>query len=141
MINRPFNTVLARLGLVAAVLATLFILAPVASAADPYEVSYAENGEGPVATFSATDPDADADDIEWSLGGPDDGLFEIDGGVLTFKESPDFEAPTDGDEDDDVRWQSGQRRQRVQGDGGGLRRRAGGCGNRDGRGRAGECEL
>ena len=48
-----------------------------------------------------SDPDAEADDIEWSLGGPDAGAFEIDGGVLTFKESPDFEAPTDGDEDGD----------------------------------------
>ena len=102
MINRPFNTVLARLGLVAAVLATLFILAPVASAADPYEVSYAENADIPVATFSASDPDADADDIDWDLGGVDAADFEIDGGVLTFKESPDFEGPTDRDEVDDA---------------------------------------
>ena len=102
MINRPFRTVLARLGLVAAVLATLMILAPVVSAADPYEVSYAENGEDPVATFSATDPDADADDIDWDLGGVDAADFEIDGGVLSFKESPDFEDPTDRDEVDDA---------------------------------------
>ena len=99
MFKRPFNTVLARLGLVAAVLATLLILAPVASAADPYEVSYAENGDEPVATFSAADPDADADDIEWSLSGVDKGDFEIDGGELTFKKSPNFEKPTDRDED------------------------------------------
>ena len=78
------------------------ILAPVASAADPYEVSYAENGEDPVATFSASDPDADADDIDWDLGGVDVADFEIDGGVLTFKESPDFEKPTDRDEVDDA---------------------------------------
>ena len=62
MFKRPFNTVLARLGLVAAVLATLLILAPAASAADPYEVSYPENGEDPVATFSAMDEDEGADD-------------------------------------------------------------------------------
>ena len=42
MINRPFSTVLARLGLVAAILATLLILAPVASAADA-EFNYAED--------------------------------------------------------------------------------------------------
>ena len=73
------------------------------------EVDYAENGEAPVATFSATDPDVDADDIEWSLDGPDKGLFEIDGGVLTFKDSPDFEAPADGDEEpDDVAGDQGK---------------------------------
>ena len=62
---RMFNTVLARLGLVAAILATLLLLAPAASAAT--SVSYAENGTDPVATFSATDQDGDA--IVWSLGG------------------------------------------------------------------------
>ena len=52
-----------------------------------------------MATFSASDPDADADDIEWSLDGRSTTAdFEIDGGVLTFKESPDFEIPTDRDE-------------------------------------------
>ena len=56
-----------------------------------------ENGEDPVATFSATD--ADGDEIEWSLSGVDEDAFEIDGGVLTFKESPDFEGATDMDED------------------------------------------
>ena len=101
MLNRPFNTVLARLGLVAAVLATLLLLAPVASAADS-SVDYAENGEDPVATFSATDPEGDA--VTWKLEG-DEGVdnadFEIgeDSGVLTFKDSPNFESPTDRHED------------------------------------------
>ena len=89
MFNRPFNTVLARLGLVAAVLATLMILAPVASAAT--SVSYAENGTDPVATFSATDQDGDA--IVWSLGGDDAARFNIDEGVLTFKSPPNYESP------------------------------------------------
>ena len=40
------------------------------------EVDYAENGEDPVATFSATDQDGDA--IVWSLGGDDKGDFTID---------------------------------------------------------------
>ena len=52
---------------------------------------YAENGTGPVATFSATDQDGDA--IEWSLGGDDNGDFTIDGGVLAFKSSPNYESP------------------------------------------------
>ena len=82
--------------MVAAVLATLLILAPAASAADA-EYDYPENGTDPVATFSASDADGDA--IEWDLGGVDADDFEIDGGVLTFEESPDFEKPTDRDED------------------------------------------
>ena len=101
MFNRPFNTVLARLGLVAAILATLMLLAPVALAADA-EYSYAENGEDPVATFSASDEDADAGDIEWSLAGVDKDIFEIDEGVLTFKDPPNFEDAKDADESDDA---------------------------------------
>ena len=102
MINRPFSTALARLGLVAAVLATLMILAPVVSAADPYEVSYAEDRTDAVATFSASDPDADAGDPEWDLSGPDADLLEIsDDGELTFEKQPNFEKPADGDEDPD----------------------------------------
>ena len=76
--------------------------ATVAECNDDFECSYPENGEGSVATFSATDPDADADDIDWDLGGVDAADFEIDGGVLTFKKSPDFEKPTDRDEVDDA---------------------------------------
>ncbi len=100
MFNRPHNTVLARLGLVAAILATLMILAPVASAADPYEVDYLENGTDPVGTFNADDEDADAGDPEWDLSGPDEKDFDISSdGVLTFKKAPNFEKPTDRDED------------------------------------------
>ena len=65
------------------------ILAPAATAAT--SVSYPENGMDPVATFSATDQDGDA--IEWSLSGPDEGDFTIDGGVLAFKDSPNYEDP------------------------------------------------
>ena len=54
-------------------------------------VDYAENGTGPVATFSATDQDGDA--IVWSLGGDDMGDFTIEGGVLAFKSSPNYESP------------------------------------------------
>ena len=41
-------------------------------------VSYAENGTGPVARFSATDQDGDP--IEWSLDGADSGAFTVTGG-------------------------------------------------------------
>ena len=54
-------------------------------------IEFAENGRRPVGTFWAYDQDGDA--IVWSLSGPDDGLFAIDGGVLAFRESPDYEAP------------------------------------------------
>ena len=54
-------------------------------------IEFAENGTRPVGTFRAYDQDGDA--IVWSLSGPDDGLFAIDGGVLAFRESPDYEDP------------------------------------------------
>ena len=61
-----------------------------AQTADSY-IEYAENGTGPVGTFIAYDQDGDV--IEWSLGGPDEDLFTIDGGVLRFKMPPNYEDP------------------------------------------------
>ena len=56
--------------------------------------SYAENGTDPVARFSATDQDGGT--ITWGLNGTDKDDFEIsDAGVLTFKETPNYEKPTD----------------------------------------------
>ena len=60
-------------------------------------VDYAENGTGPVHTYSAFDPEGAR--IEWSLKGTDDEDFDIEGGVLTFKESPNYEDPSDYDTD------------------------------------------
>ena len=60
-------------------------------AADPIE--YAENGTGPVATFTADDPEADH--IIWSLSGVDARDFTIVGGVLRFDSTPDYETPVD----------------------------------------------
>ena len=102
MKNRSSYAVLTRFGIIAAILATLMFIAPAASGAGHLEFSYDENGTDPVATFSAADPDADADDIAWSLEGVDKDDFEIEGGVLTFKNSPNFESPTDRDEDGDT---------------------------------------
>ena len=60
--------------------------------------NYAENGTGPVATYSATDPESAT--ITWSLEGDDAADFEISsGGELTFKSSPDYEAEADADTD------------------------------------------
>ena len=59
---------------------------------------YAENGTGAVATYTAVDPEG-ADITSWTLGGDDAGAFMIDGGVLSFKKSPDFEMKADADTD------------------------------------------
>ena len=55
---------------------------------------YDENGTGDVATYTAIDPEGDSN-IAWSLAGPDWGDFDITGGVLTFKNVPDYERPAD----------------------------------------------
>ncbi len=61
-------------------------------------VDYAENGDGMVATYAATDPENG--DIAWSLSGDDADDFEISGaGMLTFMSPPDFESPTDANAD------------------------------------------
>ena len=54
-------------------------------------VDFAENRTSPIAAFLAYDQDGDA--IDWSLGGPDSGLFTIDGGVLAFEQPPSYEKP------------------------------------------------
>ena len=59
---------------------------------------YPENGTGPVATYTAVDPEG-ADITSWTLGGDDAGAFMIDGGVLSFAKSPDYEMPADNDMD------------------------------------------
>ena len=56
---------------------------------------YVENGTGPVATYTASG--SDAGPAVWSLSGDDAGVFDISAGVLTFKTSPDYEAPADAD--------------------------------------------
>ena len=54
-------------------------------------LAYSENGTTPVAVFKAHDQDGDA--IEWSLSGPDGDVFTIKGGVLAFRNPPDYEDP------------------------------------------------
>ena len=56
---------------------------------------YDENGFGDVATYTARDPESATSTITWSLGGADSGDFDITGGVLTFKNVPDYERPAD----------------------------------------------
>ena len=56
---------------------------------------YAENGEGPVATYTAVDPEEA--EIVWSLDGVDVDDFTIKGGVLRFSSAPDYENKADDD--------------------------------------------
>ena len=73
----------------------------------PTRRDHAENTEvdvsSPIADYEAADVDADdtAAELTWSLEGEDAAKFDLteDGGVLTFKESPNFEAPTDRNKD------------------------------------------
>ena len=60
---------------------------------------YAENGEGAVTTYRATDPENKP--VFWTLGGPDAADFTIVDGVLRFKSPPNFEVPTDRANDED----------------------------------------
>ena len=84
--------VTALLALLAASL--LFLLPGGPLHAQEAAIQYAENGTGPVATYTAVDPEGTA--VKWSLSGDDAGDFSIDGGVLSFKKSPDFEKATGG---------------------------------------------
>ena len=60
--------------------------------------SYPENGTDAVHTYAATDPESSS--ITWSLTGDDAGDFSISNtGELTFRETPNFEAPADANTD------------------------------------------
>ena len=91
---------LALLALLAAAMVALLPGGPL-QAQQSSAIEYAENGTGPVAVFTATDPEM-AGDITWSLksddANDDDEDFEIDksSGELTFMESPDYEGATGG---------------------------------------------
>ncbi len=62
----------------------------------PGAVNYPENGSGSVAQYTASDPDGDT--IAWSLDGDDKSHFQISSaGELTFRSSPDYDAPSDKD--------------------------------------------
>ena len=97
MVTRLFNPLIARFAAIAALMALMaaMAVAPLATtAATPTKFDYDENGTELVARFDASDEEGDT--ITWGLDGEDKGDFEIsDAGVLTFKESPDFEKPAD----------------------------------------------
>ena len=68
------------------------------SVTGPSSVDHEENDVGSVAAYVASGLDADT--ATWSLEGVDEGDFDISSdGVLTFKESPNFENAVDMDTD------------------------------------------
>ena len=87
----PFIALLAAL-----TLGLLFLLpGGLLQAQDNGPIMYAENGMGPVATYTAVDPEGA--DIVWSVTGADDaGDFSIENGTLMFKSPPDYERQVDG---------------------------------------------
>ena len=103
MKNRSSYAVLTRFGIIAAVLATLVLIAPAASGQSASECeldgstlkcTYEEKGEDPVATFTADDPGRGDDTIVWGVS--DTANFKIADGVLEFKSAPNFESPKAG---------------------------------------------
>ena len=56
-------------------------------------IEFAENTTGTVGTYSASDPDGGT--IVPSLSGPDADDFTFNSGVLSFRATPNYEAPTD----------------------------------------------
>ena len=60
--------------------------------------SYEENDTDDLFTYRATDPERS--EVSWSLSGTDIGAFTIsEEGVLSFSASPDYESPTDSNDD------------------------------------------
>ena len=71
MLKRPFKSLIARIAIIALALSLVVPFVPAAFAQSASTaIDYAENGTGPVATFSATDEDGDP--IVWSLSEEDD---------------------------------------------------------------------
>ena len=65
-------------------------------------VSYPEAGTAVVGAYTATDEDGGS--VTWSLSGTDRGDFSISAnGVLTFRNRPNFEAPTDANRNNEYR--------------------------------------
>ena len=94
LLNKRFT--LPFLALLAALAVGLLFLMPggLLHAQDAETIMYSENRMDPVATYTATDPEGAM--IMWSLAGDDADDFMIENGVLSFKESPDFETAMGG---------------------------------------------
>ena len=87
-----FSILFSILALLAASLLFLLPSSPL-QAQDDGTIEYPEKGTGPVATYTATDPEGAS--VRWSLGGADAGAFTIENGVLRFAKTPNYERPAD----------------------------------------------
>ena len=97
MLKRPFKSLIARIAIVALALSLVVPFVPAAFAQDT-SIHYAENGTGPVQTFTLSDQDASSGG--WTLSGDDAGDFAISaGGALSFKSSPNYEDAADANGD------------------------------------------
>ena len=100
LINKWTVAAVAALALMAALLATVLPAGAQdrpPTSDDPVKFDYKENGTDPVHRYGATDPEGKK--IFWTLGGPDAADFTIVGGDLRFRSPPDYENPTDRDEE------------------------------------------
>ena len=68
-------------------------------------VSVDENTEAFSLAYTASDPEGDSTTFTWSLSGTDGGDFSIDRneGILTFRNTPNYESPADGNRDNEYR--------------------------------------
>ena len=82
--------------LLAALAVGLLFLLPggLAWAQDAETIQYPEKGTGPVATYTASDPEGAS--VRWSLGGADAEDFTIEDGVLRFAKTPNYESAKGG---------------------------------------------
>ena len=85
------------------------VTATVTSVDEPPEISpvadivWNENATGSVATFTATDPEGQQTAYTFTLEGEDAGAFTLTpAGVLSFRNPPDYEAPSDDADRDGV---------------------------------------
>ena len=105
MLTPSLNTVMTRLLIVAAVLATLMLIVPATFAQESgATIEYTENGTDPVRTFTSSDPEGAG--IDWDVTGLDADFFSIDSrGMLMFNDKPNYESardkPRDLNDDDD----------------------------------------
>ena len=102
MLNRSCNAVkswvVVGVGALVLALSAFFILynfSPDSTFAQevPDVITYNENGTDPVITLTSMDPESRG--ITWSVMGTDAADFTISGGVLEFKNPPDYEKPRD----------------------------------------------
>ena len=66
-------------------------------------VSVDENTEAFSLAYTASDPEGDSTTFTWSLSGTDGRDFSIDRneGILTFRNTPNYESPADGNRDNE----------------------------------------